>query len=257
MQKDCSTLENNQSQFGRTIDLLGDDGFKALQDAFVVIVGLGGVGCHASVSLVRSGLGKIRLVDFDLLTESSLNRHVFATRADVGRPKAEIMRDHILAVNPDCEVEIVKEFFHNDTAEEILKDNPDYIIDAIDSFTPKVALLRYAAENKLKIVSSMGASGHMDPTKILSADISETHTCPLARVVRRKLRQQGVSRGITTIFSTESPAPTLPPDTSDNTEWRGRQRNQLASLGVIPGIFGYALSGIVITEISGYNHTGN
>lgn len=252
MQKDCSISASYPAQFGRTIDLLGEDGFKALQDAFVVVIGLGGVGCHAAVSLVRSGIGRIRVIDTDIVTESSLNRHVFATREDVGRSKAEIMLEHLKKINPDCQIEGIREFFHTDKVEQLLDGNPDYIVDAIDSLNPKVALLKHAVENNLRVVSSMGASGHVDPTCIEIADISETRICPLARMVRRRLHKRGITTGIKTVFSTERPAPTLPPDKNDDPEWRGRERNRLSSLGVVPGIFGYTLSSVVITGISGY-----
>lgn len=252
MSSDCSTLPEELIQFTRTIDLLEMAGFERLQQSFVTIVGLGGVGCHAAAALARSGVGRIRLVDFDDVTLSSLNRHLMATVADVGRPKAEFLKEHLEAVSPTARIEALKSFYHTDSQDEILGERPDCVIDAIDAFNPKVALLRYAVENNIPLVSSMGAAGKADPTQIQVADISETHTCPLARVVRRQLRRAGIAKGIECVFSGEAAAPSLPPDEGDITFSRGRVRRRLPSLGVIPGIFGYTIAGLVIKKLSRY-----
>ena len=238
--------------FGRTIDLLGEAAFARLNAAFVVVVGLGGVGSHAAVALARAGTGRLRLIDVDVVTESSLNRHACAVRADVGRQKTHVVRDYLRAIRPDMEIECFETFFHDHSAAELLSGSPDYVLDAIDSLNPKVALLEYCVRNGLKVVSSMGASGRTDPTLLEVADIRCTKKCPLARFVRRRLRNRGINEGIECVFSTQEAADPLPPqdDEDDNHYWRGRKRNRLPSLSTMPGIFGYSCAGVIIKRIA-------
>ena len=238
--------------FGRTIDLLGEAVFARLNSLFVVVVGLGGVGSHAAVALARAGVGRLRLIDVDVITESSLNRHACAVRADVGRQKTAVVSDYLKAIRPDMEIECSETFFHEHSAAELLAGSPDYVLDAIDSLNPKVALLKYCVEHGLKVVASMGASGRTDPARLQVADIRNTSKCPLARFVRRRLRRQGVNEGIECVFSTQEAAEPLPPqdEEDDNHYWQGRRRNRLPSLSTMPGIFGYACAGVIIKRIA-------
>lgn len=238
--------------FARSVDLLGPEGFAALQRALVVVIGLGGVGSHAAGALVRAGVGRLRLVDFDKLTASSLNRHLVATSAQVGRGKAELLAEHLTAVNPVAQIEVTPAFFHDDTAEQLLAGPPDLVLDAIDSYTPKVALLRRCVAQGLPVVSCMGASARTDPTLVRVGDLSETRVCPLARAVRRGLVKHGVRgrQGITAVYSVEAPLAPLPPD-DDDVLRRGRVRNRLPSLSALPGIFGYTAAAVAIARLSG------
>jgi tRNA A37 threonylcarbamoyladenosine dehydratase len=236
--------------FVRSLDLLGPEGFAALQRALVAVIGLGGVGSHAAGALVRAGVGRLRLVDFDKLTASSLNRHVVATSAQVGQGKAELLAEHLAAVNPAAEIEVCPAFFHDDTADALLAGPPDLVLDAIDSYTPKVALLKRCVEQGLAVVSCMGASARTDPTLVRVGDLSETRVCPLARAVRRGLVKHGVRQGITAVYSIEAPLPPLPPD-DDDVLRRGRVRNRLPSLSALPGIFGYTAAAVAIARLSG------
>jgi tRNA A37 threonylcarbamoyladenosine dehydratase len=243
----------NGAIFGRTIDLLGPEGFEALQRAFVVVVGLGGVGSHAANALVRAGVGRLRLIDFDKMTPSSLNRHPVAVEADVGRSKADLLGQHLEGVASSARVEVAEAFFHAESADLLLDGSPDYVVDAIDSYSPKVALLKHCLEHGLQVVSCMGASARTDPTLIRVGDLWETRVCPLARVVRRGLSKHGCKReGITAVYSVEAPLPPLPPDHGDATLRRGRVRNRLPSLSTLPGIFGYAAATVVITRLANY-----
>jgi tRNA A37 threonylcarbamoyladenosine dehydratase len=239
------------ARHGRTIDLLGREGFERLRSALVVIVGLGGVGGHAAVALARAGVGRLRLVDFDQVTLSSLNRSAFATPAEVGEPKVQVLLRFLERIDSAISVDPMQAFFHTETAEAILSGQPDFVVDAIDSLNPKVALLQTCVERSLRVVSCMGASARTDPLALRVGDLHETRVCPLARVVRKKLGRLGITRGIPTVYSVERGRAPLPPDTGDETLQRGRIRRRLPSLGILPGIFGYTAAGVVIAALSG------
>lgn len=235
--------------FGRTIDLWGAGGFERLRRAHVVVIGLGGVGSHTAVALARSGVGRLRLVDIDQVSETSLNRHAVARVTDVGRPKTELMVEALGAIAPQTAVEGRRAFFHVDTAPELLAGPPDAVVDAIDGLNPKVALLRYCLEHGLPVFSSMGASARSDPGALRVGDIAESQVCPLARAVRRRLHRVGIRGGIPVVYSVEVPRAPLPPDEAP-LEGRGRQRLRLPSSSALPGMFGYALAALVIARLA-------
>ena len=238
-------------RFDRVVDFIGRDSFGAVRRAEVAVIGLGGVGCHVAVALARSGIGSLRLVDFDQLTETSLNRNPLAGSSDCGGYKIEIVADQLRRTCPDTRIETVTEFFHADTADSVLKPVPDAVVDAIDSLNPKAALLEYCVWNRIPVFSSMGASGRRDPSLVRTGDISETRCCPLAKQLRKYLRKRGITSGISCVYSTESiGAHSLPPDLQDITLRKGRVRNRIPSLIIMPGIFGYALAGMVLDKIS-------
>jgi tRNA A37 threonylcarbamoyladenosine dehydratase len=242
--------------FERPRELLGEAGFAALRAARVVVVGLGGVGSHAVSALVRAGVGRLLLVDFDVLTWSSMGRVAMAQPEDVGQPKAAVLARRARAFVPEIEIEASTLFFHEDSAAELLDAGPvDLLIDAIDSVNPKVALLREGHRRGLTTLSSMGAAGRTDPAAVRIDDISETRRCPLARVIRRRLRRFGVERGVRCVYSLEEPVKPLPPDEAEPAYARGRARNRLPNLAVMPGIFGYALASEAITSLAGYRLT--
>lgn len=252
MQRNFSdSADSSEGMFARTIDLLGEKGFRALRHAHVLVVGLGGVGSHAAVALARVGVGHLSLVDFDVVTGSSLNRHACAVTTDVGEPKVDVMSRYLAAVNPDLTIDSQRIFFHDDTGDSILSGPWDLVVDAIDSVTPKISLLRQCVQRELPVVSSMGASARTNPTLLRVGDISETRVCPLARAIRRGLRQVGIHSGITTVYSVEAPLPALPPADDEDSLQRGRVRNRLPSLSALPGIFGYALAAVSISQLSG------
>ena len=260
-------------QLTRTASFLGSDRFSLLQDAFVVIVGLGGVGSHCTSALARSGVSKIRLIDFDQVTLSSLNRHAVATLADVGTPKVECVRKRMQAVVPWVKWECFNEVWKQEQAEKLLGAwengrgrKPDYVVDAIDNIDSKVALLQCCYRNGIKVVSSMGAGCKSDPTRLCVGDISASVEDPLSRVTRRKLRLAGISEGIPVIYSTEKPGPgkaellPLPEE-----EFQKGKVNELSVLpdfrarilpvlGTMPAVFGYTVANFVVCAITGYPH---
>lgn len=235
--------------FARTIDLLGQEGHDRLRESLVVVIGLGGVGSHVVTAMARAGIRRIRVVDADVVTRSSLNRHATAVAADVGRPKTEVLEEWLIRLDPEIEVEAMQEFAAAENFDSLLRGEPDMVIDAIDSVGPKTDLLAFCVINNLPVISCMGASSRTDPTKIIAADIAESVSCPLARRVRKGLRKRGVVTGITVVFSTEKPLQPLPPDEFDATLVRGRIRNRQPSLSTLPGIFGYTIANAAIMTL--------
>lgn len=240
-----------QRRFDRVVDFFGRDSFQKIRRANVAVIGLGGVGCHAAAALARSGIGILRLVDFDRLTETSLNRNPMAGLSDCGGYKVDIVADHLQGNCPDTRIETIKEFFHSDTADSILTPAPDAVVDAIDSLNPKAALLEYCVEQRIPVFSSMGASGRRDSSHVRTGDISQTRCCPLAKQLRKYLRKRTITSGIQCVYSTEPAGDhSLPPDEEDLLFQRGRVRNRIPSLMVMPGIFGYTLAGMVLDYLA-------
>lgn len=244
-------LDDAPDRFGRTRDLYGPDGFARIREARVTVFGLGGVGSHAALALARSGVGALTVVDFDVVSTSSLNRHPCASAADVDRPKAEVLAEFLAATCPDTTTTPVTAFFHHDTADELLVPAPNHVVDAIDSLNPKVALLQECLERGVPVTSSMGAASRTDVTAVRTGDVSETTLCPLAARVRKFLRRQGHERGVTCVWSTERPVAPPRPANEPRVVDRGRERLRLASTMAVPGIFGYAAASLVLDALSG------
>ena len=236
----------------------------------MVVVGCGGVGSHAAAALARSGVAKIRLIDFDQVTLSSLNRHAVATLADVGTPKVHCLRKRLEQVTPwvrfDCRNELFSERVASVQLEAWDGRRPDYIVDAIDNIDSKVTLLTYCHQHSLPVISSMGAGCKSDPTSVFIGDISSSMEDPLSRTTRRRLRALGVAEGIPVVYSTEKPGPgkaQLVP-LSDEEFAKGKVNELgvlpdfririLPVLGTMPAIFGYAAASHVILEVTGYPH---
>ncbi|PWN46637.1 hypothetical protein IE53DRAFT_391192 [Violaceomyces palustris] len=181
-----------REQLSRNYSFLGEEGMEKLRGSFVIVVGAGGVGSWAALMLLRSGISKLRLIDFDQVSLSSLNRHACANLSDVGRPKVVCCSEKFSQIAPWARLEAWVELFRGEEAERLLSGKPDYVVDAIDNIDTKVELLRYCAENRIKVISSMGAGAKSDPSRIQISDISTTSEDPLARSVRRRLRALGI-----------------------------------------------------------------
>jgi tRNA threonylcarbamoyladenosine dehydratase len=249
MWSDCLETDHYPERFARTVAYYGEKSFATIRKARVMVIGLGGVGSHAAHALARSGVGALTLVDFDKITPSSLNRHPFAGPDDVDQDKADVLAKYLTRSCPDTSITIVKAFFETEAAKMLFEKRPDYVIDAIDSRGPKVALLEYCAKNGLPVVSSMGASARRDVGLIRVNDLFKTHGCPLARQVRKMLRKRGITGGITCVYSIEPAQEVLPPE-QEADFWRGRIRNTLPSQISIPGVFGYAVAGAALQGIA-------
>lgn len=244
-------------RFSRIQSFLGEKGFQRLQESFVTIVGIGAVGGHAAEGLARAGLGRLRLVDFDTIQPSNINRQILALESTLGRPKVSVARERIAAINPRCRVEALKLFADTGTVDQILTPAPDILIDAIDSMNPKVQLLTTAHNLGIPIISSMGAALRSDPSLIRVADLMDTRNCPLAKRLRQRLRRYGINRGISCVFSTEAVTWRYDESEEDTAEAdspfadRGRRRRRLGSLPTLTGIFGLIISNTAILHLSG------
>jgi len=243
-------------RFVRTRKLLGEEGFRKLQTGTVTVVGLGAVGGYVVEGLVRAGVGSLCIVDFDVVEKSNINRQLLALESTLQRPKAEVARERILAINPDCHVEALQLFAADETLDQILTPPPDLLIDAIDSLNPKTQLLHGAYVRGIPVISSMGAALRTDPACIRTGDLFTTSNCPLARHLRKRLRRRGVGQGIMTVYSTEKTEfdyEQPPEEEAPATIWsdRGRTRNILGSLPTITGIFGLTIANMAIMFLAG------
>ncbi|KAK9366316.1 hypothetical protein V1509DRAFT_630427 [Lipomyces kononenkoae] len=251
-------------QLARNRVFLGDEGLGRVRDAFVIVVGCGGVGSWIVTMLVRSGIGKLRIIDFDQVTLSSLNRHATATLEDVGTPKVESLKKYMSKVAPWVQIETKIELWNKQNATRLLEGEPAYVVDAIDNIDTKVDLLEYCYNNKLKVISAMGAGCKADPTRIQIDDISGSAEDPLARATRRRLRLKGIVTGITVVFSSEKLGPEkaalLPLDEDVFKQGKVDELGVLQDfrarilpvLGTMPGMFGLAISTHILTHLGGY-----
>ena len=241
-------------RFLRTERLIGTDALNRLQKSFVTIVGLGAVGSYAVEGLARAGIGHLRLVDFDIVKKHNINRQIYALETTLGQKKVQVAKERVLAINPYCKVEALDMFADQETISEILEPKPDIIIDAIDSLNSKIKLIETAYKNKIEVISSMGAALRTDTSHVQIADLMDSRKCPLAKRIRKKLRQRGVGRGISCVYSTETiDFEYMEPEdeqTEDFTEGeRGRERRVLGSLPTITGIFGLTIANIAIQKL--------
>jgi len=248
----------------RTVLFYGREAFARLRAATVTIIGLGGVGGHAAVNLARSGLGHLRVVDFDHVTESSLNRSAFAGPADLGATKAGALKAYLAGICPDCSVQDVVSFCNEDTLPTLAPptgdDRPDLVIDAIDALNPKVNLLVWCSQNDVPVVASLGAAGKRDIGAVHTGDLFESTMCALARKVRQRLVRRGVTGPIPAVWSVERGDADRPdvvketggPDQAPVVNG-GRSRHTLASQMTIPGVFGYGLAAMALDILAERN----
>ncbi|MFJ7826885.1 ThiF family adenylyltransferase [Psychrobacillus sp. NPDC096623] len=193
-------------QFSRNELAVGKEGIELLKNTTVAILGVGGVGSFAAEACARSGVGRIILVDKDNVDITNINRQLVAYISTIGRSKSEVMKERIADINPECEVIDMHMFYTEETYEQFFAMNIDYVIDASDTIIYKIHLMKECLKRNIKIISSMGAANKTDPTRFKIADISKTHTDPIARVIRAKLRKEDhITKGITVVFSDESP----------------------------------------------------
>ncbi|CEP19373.1 hypothetical protein [Parasitella parasitica] len=249
-----------EEQLSKNTAFLGQKGAEKVRDAFVIVVGAGGVGSWAALMLMRSGVKRIRIIDFDQVTLSSLNRHAVATLEDVGTPKVRCIKTHFKQIAPFVQVEDCIDLLNADNVDMLLSGNPDYVIDAIDNINTKIDLIKYCHDKKLPVISSMGAGAKADPSRIQIADISETFEDPLARTVRQRLKKLGILNGVPVAYSTEKPhhvklLPLEEEKIEDRDEFSALpdfRARILPVLGTIPSMFGMAIATFILLKLADY-----
>ena len=234
-----------KEQFERTRILLGDAAIERLEQSAVAVFGVGGVGGFAVEALARAGIGRLLLVDGDVVSETNLNRQIIALRSTIGLPKVEVMAARIAEINPDCVVDARQLFYLPDTADEIELSGYDYVADCVDTVTAKLEIISRAKAAGVPVISAMGAGNKLDPTQFTVADISETAVCPLARVMRRELKKRGIS-DVRVVYSREEARRSETP--SDASAFR---RSSPGSISFVPSAAGLILAGEIIRTLAG------
>lgn len=226
----------------RTSLLLGDVKLERLRNANVLVVGLGGVGAYAAEMITRAGVGRMTIADADVISESNINRQLIALHSTVNRPKTEVMAERLRDINPKIELTIVSRFIKDDETDALLdSDKFDYVVDAIDTLSPKLALIKGALDRQIPLVSSMGAGAKTDPAKMEICDIAKTHHCPLAHMLRKRLHKIGVRKGFTAVFS--------PEPVREGAMILCEEQNKKSNMGTIsyiPAVFGIGCASVVI-----------
>ncbi len=229
-------------QFTRTEILLGNDNLDKLAGKHVFIAGVGGVGGYVVEAIARAGVGKITIVDNDVVDITNINRQLIANLGNLNEPKVAEFAKRIEVINPECELKFLVTFIEKDNVADLLTDKPDYVIDCIDTIESKLSLIEYCIRNKIKIAASMGAGNRIDVTKAKIADISKTKVCALARNLRLRLRERGIHKGLKVVYSEEEMfnKPKLSPT-------GGRPIN--GTISYLPALFGIMLAGYVVREL--------
>lgn len=231
----------------RTELLIGKEKLERLIDSHVLVVGMGGVGSFAAEFICRSGVGKMTIVDGDVVDPSNRNRQLPALATTHGQSKADIMAERLLAINPELQLRSIKEFITPEKVAEVLAADYDYVIDAIDSITPKVTFIRAAYERGLPLVSSMGAGAKLDPTQLRVVDISKTYNCPFAQQIRKKLKESNIRKGIKVVFSPEEPIK----ESLMLTDGSNYKKSAYGTISYLPATFGACVASVAIRDIMG------
>jgi len=254
----------NEHLFLRSELLIGQAGLEKLANSSVYIFGLGGVGSYTAEALCRVGIGNFKLIDFDEISLTNINRQLHALHSTIGRSKVEVMRERMRDINPDVEITIHKAFYDAEDGEIFLSDKPDYVVDAIDTVKSKVSLVKECHQRGIPLISCMGAGNRLDASTFKIDDISKTTGCPLAKAVRRLLKQEGISRGFKVVYS---PEPALKPlaskpfeqedtqitndiNTKDDHDIRYSNKRQTpGSVSFVPSVAGLLMAGEVVRDI--------
>ncbi|MFZ9240300.1 MAG: tRNA threonylcarbamoyladenosine dehydratase [Chitinophagaceae bacterium] len=233
------------SWLSRTQLLIGEEKLKRLTAMHVMVVGLGGVGSYAAEFVARSGIGKMTIIDGDVVDPTNRNRQLPALATNHGQSKALIMAERLKSINPELELNVVRSFVHPEMVHEQLQQQPDYIIDAIDSITPKITFLKQAIASKLRVVSSMGAGAKLDPTRLQVVDISKTYNCPFAQQIRKNLKTAGIYKGIKVVFSPEKPIK----ESLMLTDGKNFKKSAYGTISYLPAVFGAVAASVVIRDL--------
>ena len=232
MQKDFTT---------RTSLIIGEEGLDKLRNSSVIVFGVGGVGSFAVEAIARAGVGNLTIVDFDDVDITNINRQIPALHSTVGKYKVEVMKERILDINPNINIKAIKEIYNEQTSDKILNENYDYVVDAIDMVSSKIHLIKTCKQKNLNIISSMGMGNKLDPTKIEVSDIHKTSICPLARVIRKELRDRKI-KNLKVVYSKEEPK-----------ELKKRIMNGKkvtpGSISFVPSVAGLTIASVVVNDL--------
>ena len=222
-----------KEQFSRTAQLLGNENVEKLFDKHVIVFGVGGVGGYVVEALARSGIGKISIVDNDVVNESNINRQIIALHSTVGMQKVEVLKNRILDINPECKVFVYNQFFLPENSNDFDFSIYDYVVDAVDTVTAKLEIIKKSKESKVPVISSMGTGNKLNPMGFKVSDISKTKVCPLARVMRNELKKRGISK-VKCVYSEENPV---------------IQTQTPASVAFVPSVAGLLIASEVIKDL--------
>ena len=222
-----------KEQFSRTAQLLGNENVKNLFDKHVIVFGVGGVGGYVVEALARSGVGKISIVDNDVVNESNINRQIIALHSTVGMQKVEVLKNRILDINPECQVFVYNQFFLPENSNDFDFSIYDYVVDAVDTVTAKLEIIKKSKESNVPVISSMGTGNKLNPMGFKVSDISKTKVCPLARVMRNELKKRGISK-VKCVYSEENPV---------------IQTQTPASVAFVPSVAGLLIASEVIKDL--------
>ena len=240
-----------ENAFSRTELIIGKEALVRLKNSKVVVLGVGGVGSFVVEALVRAGIGKLVLVDDDTVNISNINRQIIATRDTIGEPKVEVMKKRILSINPECQVDVHRTFIKEENINNIITDDVDYVVDAIDTVSSKISVIMWCKKHSINIISSMGTGNKLDPTKFKIVDIYETKICPLARVMRYELRKRGIKK-LKVLYSEEEPIKLKRIEDhgcTDGTVKTSSRKQIPGSISFVPPVAGMIIGGEVIKDL--------
>jgi len=229
----------------RTIQLMGKEKFARLENANILVAGMGGVGSMAAEMICRSGVGRMTIIDGDTIQPGNINRQIPATHSTLNRNKAQVMGKRLKDINPGLDLTVIKEYVGEEQIPGILESSYDYVVDAIDTLSPKIALIYHTVQRGLKLVSSMGSGGKMDPSLIRVVDFGESYNCKLAYLLRKKLRKMGIHGGFRVVFSPEQ----VHSEAIVRIEGEPNKKSTVGTISYIPAIFGCTLASLVIREL--------
>lgn len=229
----------------RTELLIKKEGISSLQNANILVVGLGGVGAFACEFLARAGVGKMTIVDGDVVDTTNKNRQLVALDSTIKKYKTDIMASRIRDINPNIELNVITEFLEPERAYALVTDQFDYVADCIDSISPKLSLIKSCRDHKIKLISSMGAGGVLDPSLVKVGNIDKTRDCPLARHIRKRMKQENISYKFKAVFSSEI----APKDTMKQTDGTNYKRSYYGTISYMPAVFGIHVASTIINHL--------
>ena len=224
-----------ENWLSRTENLIGTDAIEKLKNSNIAIVGIGGVGSFCAEALARSGINNLTLIDNDTIDVTNINRQIMADTTTIGQLKVDIMKERILKINPNANIEIHPTFINEENISEIITKQFDYVIDCIDSIKSKLALIEHCSINNIKIISAMGTGNKLDPTKFEVTDISKTSVCPLAKIIRKSLREKNITK-LKVVYSKEEPI-------------KNASSNSPSSIAFVPSVAGLIMAGEVVKDL--------